>query len=1167
VRGAPAGHRARGLDDTGLTAEHGGRKAEVKLTSAIERLFNSLDNDLPVVLFLGQDLFRVEHSDSVLNSFLERIKNDSATPNVKWKDVLRQRNLAAADYMWLSERFDRRVPTEAIEKVLELAWSGVFTTSLDHRIAGLLETRGRLPETVLAADHYSRAPRSKSRPAIHYLFGRAVDAEHAPPPKSQIELRQRQSLHSVPLLNRLRETATALGLVVIDGFIPGSDWLNIDDLLATISEQPAPQVLWFGATDTDSVFVEHMVNTGSLICEPRSLAEVLSTSARSLAAEAAVFSSAEGTITLPDNRFFNLSPSLRLRVEAVAAVVDDIWTDSPESSAGHAQELFQRFHGDFGGPRSVVEGILRGFAIERDFESRLFSATDLLLKRSRDLESFIVLHGQSGTGKSIALARLALKLRTRLKVPVLFSWGRVPLASELDDFCDAAEEAGAPGTVVICDGNHPPARYVDLTTGLKSKGRRAVVVGSCYRIEDKEQDPNFIHAPEKLAPAEIDLLSVLLVSNGHAGIGRESAQLAGEYFLPLLYRHLAASRSRLAGGVSNEARAAEGTIRIRARNVPPRKTQNTLLAEKLIALGVGLQPEPIFEDEAGPHQSDPAAHLIDYVMVAGRLDCAIPVNLLLRSLRKAGGEHFDVSQIAFLFQELDLFRWRTGDPEGNCYLVQPRLQLEAELICRKRVADKGRELECLLASISAVRSNSVDGEAEIQFALDLLHKLHRDGPRGKAYQSGYLTIARTLTALRTEHHVMDARLMLQESAFRREMLFASERSDQIEPISDEQRDVILNEAREVVELALSQIAAGKLRAGRKARQNFSVERASIYGFLAVGLAKRKAKEQDIWSHYQAARTAVQQAISGSTAYHAVDVGLWTPADILREKALSTVHSAELRADILSTLDQASNGLLDKEGRVALQARKMKVGALLEEATLSDQAFNELELISPQVAYFLRARELANGVLNDPSQDPTSDDIHRASVAVRFLEDHAGVIKNDVRSLQLLLQLKWICLTGRRLFTRERSRIPVERSDQQRIHSIVSDLNVAAGDGARYSYRLLEAALEWLVGDVHNAREQFRTLGHDSDFEDPARVVRRLLLEAPGGHGFTGKIRRQRSEGHWDVQVTGFGGDIDLLSRDFPADDARLGRDVRLFNIAFNYLGPIADPVARHGDKV
>lgn len=1139
------------------------------MTNALEKLLESFESDHPVVLFLGQDFFRVEESESVLNAFMERLEGKPAQPEAKWRDVLRARNITTADYQWLSERFDRRVPTEGLEKVFDLAWSGVFTTSLDHRIAGLLETRGRLPETVLAADHYSRAPRSKARPAIHYAFGRAIDAERSsPPPKSSIELKRRLSAHTVPLLNRLRETATALGLVVIDGFIPESDWLEIDVLLASVSEQPAPLVLWFGATHTDSEFIEQMVGDGSLVCETRSLAEVLGTSARPLAAETPVFSSAEGTISLPDNRFFNLPPSLRLRVEAVAAVVDDTWTDSPDSSPSQVKELFERFHGDFGGPRSVVEGILRGFAIQRDFENRLFSGTDLLLKRSRDVDSFVILHGQSGTGKSIALARLAMKLRTQLKVPVLFSWGRVPLASELDDFCEAAEESGAPGTVVICDGSHPPDRYIDLTIGLKSKGRRVVVVGSCYRIEDEERikDQSYIYAPEKLTPAEISSLSDLLVKYGHVSIGNEATQLSGEYFLPLLYRHLTASRRRLAGGMSNEARAAEGTIRIRARNVPRRKTQNNLLAEKLIAAGLGLQSEPIFEDEVGLEESDAAARLIDYVMVAGRLDCAIPVNLLLRSLRKAGGEDFDISQIAFLFQELDLFRWRAGDPEGNSYLVQPRLQLEAELICRKRVADKERELGCLISLISAVRSSSVDEQAEIQFALDVLHKLHRDGPRGKAYQSGYLAIARTLTSLRVEHQVLDARLMLQESAFRRETLFASDKPDQVEPLSDEDRDVILNEAREVVEFALSQIAAKKLRAGRKARQNFSVERASIYGFLAVGLAKRKAKEQDIWSHYQAARTAVQQAISGSAEYHPIDVGLWTPADILREETLSEVHAAELRADILFTLDQASSGILGKEGLLALHTRKLKLASLLENSALSDQAFNELELINPQVAYFLRAREMAAEVLVNSSIDPTSKEVALAYEAVKFLEERFEAIQSDVRSLQLLLQLKWVHLTGKRLFARDRSRIPQERSDQQQIHSIVSDLNAAAGEGARNSYRLLQAALEWLVGDVHSAREQFRDLGHDSDFEDPARVLRRLLLEAPGGLGFTGKIRRQRSEGHWEVQVSGFSGEVDLLTRDFPADDPRPGRDVRSFNIAFNYLGPIADPISRHGDK-
>jgi hypothetical protein len=204
------------------------------LTSALEKLVESFEKDHPVVLFLGQDFFRVEQTEFVLNGFLERIERNPIQSEAKWSDVLRTRSLTTADYQWLSERFDRRVPTEGLEKIFDLAWSGVFTTSLDHRIAGLLETRGRLPETVLAADHYSRAPRSKARPAIHYVFGRAIDAEgSSPPPKSQIELKRRRLAHTVPLLNRLRETATGLGLVVIDGFFPESDWLDIDDLLAS----------------------------------------------------------------------------------------------------------------------------------------------------------------------------------------------------------------------------------------------------------------------------------------------------------------------------------------------------------------------------------------------------------------------------------------------------------------------------------------------------------------------------------------------------------------------------------------------------------------------------------------------------------------------------------------------------------------------------------------------------------------------------------------------------------------------------------------------------------------------------------------------------------------------------------------------------------------------
>ena len=48
------------------------------------------------------------------------------------------------------------------------------------------------------------------------------------------------------LLNRIAETATVHGLVVIAGYRPSADWMPLDSLLAPLSGPICPKVLWFG---------------------------------------------------------------------------------------------------------------------------------------------------------------------------------------------------------------------------------------------------------------------------------------------------------------------------------------------------------------------------------------------------------------------------------------------------------------------------------------------------------------------------------------------------------------------------------------------------------------------------------------------------------------------------------------------------------------------------------------------------------------------------------------------------------------------------------------------------------------------------------------------------------------------------------------------------------
>ena len=166
------------------------------------------------------------------------------------------------------------------------------------------------------------------------------------------------------------------------------------------------------------------------------------------------------------------------------------------------------------------------------------------------------------------------------------------------------------------------------------------------------------------------------------------------------------------------------------------------------------------------------------------------VNLVFRVLGHSGG--LDQDQILCLFADLDLFRWQE-DEEGSDFLIAPRIQLEAELVCRRRLT-LDQEIERLLDLIGCVRS-AVDQRVERSFLLDLLFRIDRNGPRKEAYSSGYLRFADALKELRERNRISDPDLVLRECVFRRRAVLQTQNDREADGTGDEGL-AILDEARD-----------------------------------------------------------------------------------------------------------------------------------------------------------------------------------------------------------------------------------------------------------------------------------------------------------------------------------------------------------------------------------
>ena len=1125
-------------------------------------LITALEEKRPLVLVLGQDAWRENGlEDPVLARALEHLqRRESAQQG--WLELFGGGPLTPSFYEWISKRFSRRVPPDWLTVLGEMPWSAIFTSSLDPNVKELF-TKHQRPELVLTNAEMPPAIRSRIRPPIYHLFGHAASPDQkARPPLDRNQLNTRRVTDALPLFNRILDTTTKLGLVLIDGLVTERDWLQIEDVLGAIGNSSVHQVLWFQGHSTpqptDEGFNEAIATSRILTVNERLSTTITELRAVSRIADLMAPDSEDvGKITFKDGQCQEVSPEERLRIEAVASIVDDAWT-APLPALGQNAEYaaFRKFHGESGNARSLVEGIRRGFTIERDYEKALLNQVCSAIRDHASFDTPIILHGQSATGKSIALARVAACVRKGKAASVLYSNNRIPQPSEIAQFCHSAEDAGAKTTLIVCDTNQDVRQYFDLLSGLRSRGHRVVVLGSRYRLIDEEGRglSSAIEAPVELTDRERNELSTLLTR--FTGESLAPKDLTNPNILAFLYRALPLVRYRIGTGLGAEASHTERMIRQRGEQNNVNSQPRNLMAQRLIEAGVANLHEALLNKKQIKtlNSDNSASRTIDLVMVAGSSNCSVPFNLLLRVV--SDSQSLDQTSVFDMFGGLDLFRWEWADNEHNELLVKPRLTLEADLICRHRLGSIEKEAQCIIDLIGGIRSVGVEREHERRFLFNTLHQVGPNGPHRRRYRSVYASIARTLTKLRTRFGVVHPSIILQESAFRRYAV----RENNVEHSF---KMKLLAEARDAVQTAIDDMARGSMGAPRRTRRSLMVELASLYGFIAYSQAEAGHPNDEIWSSYLTTRSSIRQAVSVTDSYFPLDVGLWTPADLLQKCEWSRQQKAELTADIYDTLDHINPETFDPEQREKFHVRKLKTGNTLRDRGLSESAFSNLIKDGSTAGFYLQARNLA------PEWDHQTDVFStqargRAQRAADFLNENISLIAQDARCLSLLLECHWIAELGHRPFIGERQPLPATYTTRRTLLDIVNRLNEVCGEATRNVTRYLAAVLTWLIGAEKPAMEIFRDLERETEYEDSNRVIRRHMItnEDRLPTQFCGRVEREHKSGrYWIVRVENESQQtVRLRGKDFSHVDIAYGRNLRDFGVAFNFIGPIATPL-------
>lgn len=1113
----------------------------------------------PLVVFLGQRAGWPAETDPILPLALTKLKRE---PSAGWNALLSREQHPEHFDSWLEERFARRAPSAEQVAIADLPVSAAFTSSIDPGWSNLFATSGREPETILIGDPLPPIMRSKRRPPIFFLFGRSgAGPIETRPPSTLSMLAQRRLRHSANMLRNVVEVATPVGLVVVDGYDPTQDWLRAEELLAVLSAAPIGGVLWCGTdpqfSEDDQEIFDQLVSDGVITRDGRNLAQIaLEIQANSEETNPRNWDDPE-LITLPGGKQLVTSPRLRLTTQASAVILDDSITGFlPPLGSGLLQSAFESFHSIPSGVRARLEGVRRGFAIDREFESHLQSRLTQALQQHHREAGALILHGQSGTGKSIALARAALQVRVNNAAAVLFATERLPTPADVSAFLAQVDQLGAT-TLIVVDVPLAPARFDELLEAFRSRGHRVVILGVSYRIENllTRGSDRFIEAPRVLSQVEQDQLARLAARYNVSGDLKTDAP----YALARFYWQLPGSRRLLAHGLGKEARASQSSI---ARQGADTQITRNVTALGLALIQAGYKGETSIIEDAGLHDvegTSSGAKVIDYIMASARLYKSVPVNLVLRAILKdrvREGTAFGVDLIHRVFKDQDLFRWHYGDEDGEELLVGARLQLEAELICNSRLSGPVEEASRLIELISQSYRAGSEGNEETKFVIDIVYALGPDGPFGERYKESYVEIARALTALRERNGVMSARLMLQEATLRRHFI----RTHELEAVD---KELILDEASRSVDLALALIGQSGLRrlnASRKTQENLWVERAATYGYLATDAAQRNASAEEVWSSYRAAREAGQMASGRVDTYFPLDIALWMPLGVLKNgMQLGELERREIEADVQATLDLIDPAALPPDQEERFQKQRLNLGSVLADEPLSNEAFGELERLGSTAGYYLRARELApakpeTGEMADKSQ------IAAAENARNYLWTHFERVRSDARCLRLYLGCEWTVATGRWLFRGTRQPLPTSVETLRRLHLVVADLLALGEEQMQPRYRYLECVLRWLTGSEGEAVAGWRRLASDTEYVELGRVLNRHTIFSEQGEPrrFSGIVDRQIGANRWSVLVPSLRRHVDLVQSSNGSRTIAIGQAMSGFPISFNYIGPIVD---------
>jgi hypothetical protein len=1049
---------------------------------------------------------------------------------------------------------DAQAQTEAdrnsLGVIAAFPWNGVFTTRIDQPFTdAFAESWRRVVPTGVA--QVGRHPRNVTELQIRYLFGGLALPEDERPPRDELSFAVREHLTREILDVLVTRLMTPRGVLVIDRWTL-LDWLTPRDMFALAQRLEVGQLHVFSATSemVHDQFLGAAAALGVLVLHTESLSLTV-TEALERGSEGSATGSdrASGRLLPVGDSFIEVSTDAWNRIIGSARPVD-LELLEPYTRGSTSLE-YQRFHNFLGASEGVPpwKAIASGYKLERDFEPDLLKATRRAVSSADDAGP-VILEGQTATGKSLALCWLAQQLARSGEAVVLHSSRRLdrPTSADLEAFSTWAEDQCGLKTVLIWDGMAQADDYFDLQRQVRSRGQRVIVVGSTYLSQAKNS--SFVTAKIGLSEREASKASAWLAKHGVEGARPHPGDDSS--FLALLYRTLPTTEAGLRRGLALEMRAAAASMEARSLN---RKTEDaesarmTAVAQALVAAGFDLTSLTPSESPDGEvayltlEERSVAERLSAVILTAGRRKLTVPLELALRVVGRQGSH-----VVVDLLRDHDIFRWtERGD---GAQFIGARTALEADLLAREDLRPKA-EADVICTMIRCLRPSPEGfGGDEVQFLFDLMEQVGPQSRRQSELSPWYGDFADALRELRRDGQHVHHRLVLLEANLWREHVHRAQGNGRI---PQQERTALLID---VEELLVGALEARDIPS--KSRLMLLVELASTRGAQIVELQKNHLESapdpERISGLMRGVLEAVQQArmINPENIYP-VDVLSWSTRSAIETGVVDDTESVHMLADARASLDSMDRTTLSPSQQAMYDRRQHDIARLLKDTPGQTKFLADLMSNDDPAAYYLLAVISLEGDATDAK-----------SVALRLLRQAPASVQADWKCARLLLDLFWEDKTGKKLLRGERVLVGLSKEEWEECLGLADSLVGAAGFD-RHRVEFVRGLALFHLGAIQDAQAAFRRI-EESGLVVGARVIMAYLATDTSGAAveYTGRVLSATPDGrHGRVWVDQLGDSVNFIPIRFsPADYRSKNEVLPSFHIAFNFRGPLAEPI-RH----